>query len=69
MTAVLRKVVTMDENITGVSTEVGIVLTPAQLRSRKARSVAIGLAVGALVIFFYALTIIKLGPHALDGGW
>ncbi len=59
----------MDENMTGVSAEGGIVLTPAQMRSRKARNVAIGLAVGALVLFFYALTIIKLGPHALDGGW
>lgn len=59
----------MEKNMTGVSTEGGVVLTPAQLRSRRARNIAIGLAVGALVIFFYALTIIKLGPHALDGGW
>ncbi|MBV1705890.1 MAG: hypothetical protein KGQ37_01640 [Hyphomicrobiales bacterium] len=59
----------MDQNDSGTSAQGGIVLTPAQLRSRKARSIAIGCAVGALVIFFYALTIIKLGPHALDGGW
>ena len=41
-------------------------LTPAQLRSRRARNTAIGLAIGALVILFYAVTVVKLGPGILN---
>jgi hypothetical protein len=47
----------------------GIVLTPAQLRSRRARNIAIGLAVGFFALLFYAVTIAKLihfGPGFLD---
>lgn len=40
-------------------------LTPAQLRSRRARNIAIALAVGGLVVVFYAVTIVKLGPAIL----
>jgi hypothetical protein len=43
----------------------GIVLTPEQLRNRRLRNIAIGLAVGALVVLFYAITIVKLGPGVL----
>jgi hypothetical protein len=39
----------------------GIVLTEQQRRSRRARSIAIALALGVLVILFYAVTLIK-GP-------
>ena len=68
-TAMLRMVVNMVENMVGVSTDGGIVLTRSQLRSRKSRNVAIVPAAGVLVsFFFYVLTIIRLGPHALDGG-
>jgi hypothetical protein len=44
----------------------GIQLTPQQLKSRRARNIAIGLAVGFLVVLFYAITIVKLGPGVLQ---
>ncbi len=44
----------------------GIVLTPGQLRSRRARNIAIGVAIGLLVVLFYVLTIAKLGSHVAD---
>jgi hypothetical protein len=44
----------------------GIVLTPAQKKSRRQRNVAIGLAVGFFVLLFYVVTIAKLGPGVLD---
>ncbi len=46
--------------------EEGIVLTPAQKKSRRQRNVAIGLAVGFFVLLFYVVTIAKLGPGVLD---
>ena len=48
--------------------ESGIVLTPAQQKSRRARNIAIGLAIGCLVLLFYAVTIVKLGPGVLNRG-
>lgn len=36
-------------------------LTPAQLRSRRRRSIAMGLAIGVLVVLFYAVTMVKMG--------
>lgn len=44
----------------------GIILTPEQKRRQRARSVAIALALGALVVLFYAITIVKLGPGVLN---
>ena len=44
----------------------GIVLTPQQRRSRRNRNVAIGIAIGFLVLLFYVVTIAKLGGHVLD---
>ena len=49
--------------------EEGIVLTPEQSRSRRARNIAIGLALGFFALLFYAVTIAKLihfGPGFLD---
>jgi hypothetical protein len=43
----------------------GIVLTEEQRKRRRARSIAIGLVLGALVLLFYAVTIVKLGPGVL----
>lgn len=43
----------------------GIVLTEEQKRRRRARSLAIGFALGALVLLFYVVTIVKLGPGVL----
>ncbi|BAF88955.1 CoxF protein [Azorhizobium caulinodans ORS 571] len=42
--------------------EDGVVLTPEQLRRRRARSIAIASVLGFLVILFYVVTIVKLGP-------
>ena len=41
-------------------------LTPAQQKSRRARNIALGLAVGFLVVLFYAITVVKLGPGVFD---
>jgi hypothetical protein len=43
----------------------GIVLTEEQKRRRRARSIAIALSLGALVLLFYLVTIVKLGPAVL----
>jgi len=51
----------MDER----SPEDGVVLTEEQKRRRRARSLAIGLALGALALLFYVVTIVKLGPGVL----
>ena len=42
----------------------GIVLTEAQKRARRSRSIAIALALGALVILFYVVTLVK-GPAVM----
>ena len=42
-----------------------IILTAEQVKSRKARSLAIGLAIGFLVVLFYYVTIAKLGGAVL----
>jgi hypothetical protein len=42
-----------------------IVLSEAQLRNRRRRNIAIGLSIGVLVVLFYAITIVKLGPGIL----
>jgi hypothetical protein len=36
------------------------------LARRRRRSVALGLALGAIVLLFYVLTIVKLGPAVFD---
>jgi hypothetical protein len=42
----------------------GIVLTAAQKKSRRQRSIAIALALGVLVVLFFAVTLVK-GPGVL----
>ena len=44
----------------------GIRLTPEQLRRRKARSVAIAVALAVLAGLFYVVTIAKLGVNVMD---
>lgn len=44
--------------------EDGVILTEQQKRARRARSIAIALSLGALVILFYAVTLVK-GPAIL----
>ena len=46
-------------------------LTPEQTaelaKRRRRNSIALGLVLGFLVLVFYALTIIKLGPNVFSG--
>ena len=44
----------------------GILLTEEQKRRRRARSIAIALALAALVVLVYIVTIVKLGPGAIQ---
>ncbi len=44
--------------------EKGVGLNEAQKRARRSRSIAIALALGALVILFYVMTLVK-GPGVL----
>ncbi|SMH41358.1 hypothetical protein [Mesorhizobium australicum] len=43
-----------------------VTLSPAQKKARRSRNVAIGVALGVLVILFYVATIVKFGPAILD---
>jgi hypothetical protein len=45
--------------------EKGVVLTEAQKRARRSRSIAIAVTLGALVILFYVITLVK-GPGVLQ---
>ena len=44
----------------------GIVLTEEQKRRRRARSIAIAFTLAALVVLVYIVTIVKLGPGAIQ---
>ena len=41
-------------------------LSAAQQKRRRARSIAIALALGFMVLLFYIVTIAKLGPQVLN---
>jgi hypothetical protein len=43
----------------------GIVLSEAQKRARRSRSIAIALSLAALVVLFYVITLVK-GPIVLQ---
>lgn len=43
-------------------------LTPAQIRNRRLRNIAIGLAVAFLAALFYAITIVKMMTPGLMKG-
>lgn len=43
----------------------GIVLTAEQAKSRRARNIAIGVAVALFVALFYFVTIVKLGGNVV----
>jgi hypothetical protein len=43
-----------------------VVLSSQQLKSRRARNIAIGVAVGLLCLLFYVVTIAKLGVAVLN---
>jgi len=41
-------------------------LTPKQEKRRRQRNVAIALAVSALVVIFYVITLVRLGPNVFQ---
>ena len=43
-----------------------VTLTERQKKARRSRSIAIGLALAALVVIFYVVTLLKFGPAILD---
>ena len=43
-----------------------IVLTAEEKRRQRARSIAIALALGALVVIFYVVTIVRLGGNVFN---
>jgi hypothetical protein len=45
--------------------ETGLRLTEQQLRARRARSIAIAVSLGILVVLFYIVTLVK-GPGVLE---
>ncbi len=55
---------TMNDASNGQKPETGIKLTPEQERARRARSIAIAVSLGVLVILFYIVTLVK-GPGVL----
>jgi hypothetical protein len=42
-------------------------LVRRQLRSRRARNIAIGLVLGFFVLLVYVITIVRLGPGVVQG--
>ncbi len=49
-----------------VENDKGIVLTEDQRRRRRARNIAIAVALAGLVALFYLLTVFKLGGGVVD---
>ncbi|MDP2409401.1 MAG: CoxF protein [Pseudolabrys sp.] len=47
-----------------VNNDHGIVLTEAQKRARRSRSIAIAVSLAALIVLFYVMTLVK-GPIVL----
>lgn len=46
--------------------EDGIRLTEEQKRRQRSRSVAIGLALAGLVVLFFVITLVKMGPGVFN---
>ena len=45
---------------------VPVALTPEQVRARRTRNIALALILFAMVALFFAMTIVRLGGHAMD---
>jgi len=43
----------------------GVRLTPEQKKRQRARSIAIAAVLAALVVLFYVVTIVKMGPGVI----
>lgn len=53
-----------DKNLAEKKNDNGVVLTEQQKKARRARSIAIAVSLGALVILFYLITLVK-GPGVM----
>ena len=53
-----------DKKLADKKTDNGVVLTEQQKKARRARSIAIAVSLGALVILFYLITLVK-GPGVM----
>jgi hypothetical protein len=51
--------------VSAMADDKGVVLTDAQKKSRKRRSLAIALVLAFLCVLFYVVTIVKLGPGVM----
>ena len=60
----MNRVVSIGIVMTEPAKDDGVVLTEAQKRARRSRSIAIALSLAALVILLYAMTLVK-GPMVL----
>jgi hypothetical protein len=56
---------TMSDAMNGKKPPTGIRLTEQQQRARRARSIAIAVSLGVLVVLFYIVTLVK-GPGVLE---
>jgi archaellum biogenesis protein FlaJ (TadC family) len=53
-----------DKKLADKKNDNGVVLTEQQKKARRARSIAIAVSLGALVILFYLITLVK-GPGVM----
>lgn len=44
----------------------GVMLTDEQKKKRRSRSIAIAIVLAALVVLFYIVTIVKMGPGVMN---
>ncbi len=56
---------TMNDSANQREPETFIKLTEQQLRARRARSIAIALALGAFVVLVFVVTLVRLGSNVL----
>ena len=54
-----RVSIAIESNMTEPAKDDGVVLTEAQKRARRSRSIAIALSLVALVVLFYVMTLVK----------
>jgi hypothetical protein len=62
---IAQRGMTMSIAMTEEKPPAGIKLTEEQLRARRARSIAIAVSLGMLVVLFYIVTLVK-GPGVLE---
>lgn len=64
--SVMEGRIVMEDNDAPKGADKGVEMTEAQKKARRSRSIAIGLALAALVVLFYVITLVKFGPAILN---